>query len=249
MEMEAVVLAGRVNDGKLQGESQEVYEANISIGGKPMVQYILDVLKAVPSVSTIHLVGPREAVAHYESERVHILQPGTDLFDNIRLGLSAANSEYVLICASDIPLVTKPVMEDFIQRCLETTADFCYPVSRKESCDKAFPGMQRTYVTLKEGCFTGGNMFLVRKPALTKAWPLIEKMISYRKSPLKMAWVLGPVLLLKFVLKIVSVAELESKVGRLLEMKPKAILDAPPEIGVDVDKPADLALCRRILGK
>ena len=90
---------------------------------------------------------------------------------------------------------------------------------------------------------------MVRKPALAKAWPLVEKMISYRKSPLKMAAVLGPVLLLKVFFKTASVAELERKVGELLEMKPKAILNAAPEIGIDVDKPSDLEICRRILGK
>ncbi len=249
IEIEAVVLAARPNDGKLAGESQEPYEANIDIAGQPMVKYILNVLNAIPSVTKIHLIGPAEAIARYEGGKVAALEPGKDLFDNVRLGISAAQTECVLICASDVPLVTKPIMEDFIHRCLESQGDFCYPISEKGDCDKAFPGTKRTYVTLKDGSFTGGNLFMVRKSALTKAWPMVEKMIGYRKSPLKMALVLGPVLLVKFLLKTASVAELERKVGGLLEMKPKAILNAPPEIGVDVDKPSDLELSRRILGK
>ncbi|MGI6642949.1 MAG: nucleotidyltransferase family protein [Bacillota bacterium] len=248
-EIEAVVLAARPNDGRLAGESQEPYEANIDIAGQPMVKYVLDALNDIPSVVKIHLIGPAEGIARYKGGKVETLEPGKDLFDNVRLGISAAQTECVLICASDVPLVTKPIVEAFIQRCLESEADFCYPVLEKGDCDKAFPGTERTYVTTKEGSFTGGNLLMVRKSALTRAWPMVERMITYRKSPFKMAMALGPVLLIKFLLKTVSIAELEQKVGRLLEMKPKAILNVAPEIGIDVDKPSDLELCRRILGK
>lgn len=249
MLIDAVVLAGRQNSGKLQAESPERYEANIEIAGKPMVEYILDVLKATPEVSSIYLVGPSEGLARYQGPNVEVVEPGADLFENVKLGLEKAKTDYVVICASDIPLVTAGIMKEFLDRCVSSGADFCYPVSSKGDCDKSFPGVKRTYVTLREGTFTGGNIFFVRKSAIGKAWPMVEKMISYRKSPLKMASVLGVGLLLKFALKIASVGELERKVGGLLGLDPKAILNASPEIGVDVDKPLDLELCRRILTK
>ncbi len=247
--MQAVVLAGRANDGKLSRESQEAYEANIDIAGKPMVMYILDVLESLPAVTKIHLIGPGEAVLRYRGGKVVLLEPGRDLFDNVRIGLSAAETENVLVCASDVPLVTRDIMEDFLSRCIESDADFCYPVCEKKDYEKDFPEVSRTFVALKEGIYSGGNLFMVRKSVLAKAWPLVEKMISYRKSPLKMASVLGPVLLLKVFLKTASVRELERRVGALLDMKPRAILNAAPEIGIDVDKPSDLEICRRVLGK
>ncbi len=249
MKIDAVVLAGRENAGKLAEGSAEKYEANIDIAGKPMVSYILDTLTAVPRVGDVFLVGPIDGLKQYETDKVKLVEPGASLFDNVKTGLKYAMTEYVVICASDIPLVTPAIVEDLLDRCLATGADFCYPVSEKSDCDRAFPGVKRTYVTLREGIFTGGNIFFVRKAVAERAWPMVEKMITYRKQPLKMASVLGLGLLLKLALKIASVAEFEQRVGGILNMNPRAILGASPEIGVDVDKPSDLELCRRILAK
>ncbi len=249
MLVDAVVLAGRENTGKLQEESPEKWEANIEVAGKPMVTYILDALKGVSKIGTIYLVGPEEAVGRYAGPKVKVVEPAGDLFGNVRKGLAAASTECVLVCASDIPLVTSDIAGDLLDRCLESGADFCYPVSSKSDCDRRFPGVKRTYVTLRDGTYTGGNLFFVRKSAVERAWPMAEKMISYRKSPVKMVGVLGPWLLIKFALKKASVADFERKVAGLLNLKPKAILNASPEIGVDVDKPSDLELCRRELAK
>jgi molybdopterin-guanine dinucleotide biosynthesis protein A len=249
MRIDAVVLAGRENTGKLAEESPEKYEANIDIAGKPMVSYILDTLKAVPRIGDIYLVGLRDGLRQYESDQIELVEPGASLFDNVQIGLKQATTEHVVICASDIPLVTPAIMEDLLDRCLATGADFCYPVSEKTDCDRVFPGVKRTYVTLKEGTFTGGNIFFVRKAIAERAWPMVEKMIAYRKKPLKMASVLGFGLLLKMALKIARVAEFEKRVGDILKINPRVILEARPEIGVDVDKPSDLELCRRILAK
>ncbi|MGI6663368.1 MAG: molybdenum cofactor guanylyltransferase [Bacillota bacterium] len=249
MAVDAVVLAGRENTGRLRDASPEKWEANIDIAGRPMVTYILDALKAVPLIGTIYLVGPEEALSRYTSSKVVLVEPGDGLLENVRKGLSAATTECALVCASDIPLVTAEIVEDLLRRSLESGADFCYPVSSKEDCLRAFPGVKRTYVTLREGTFTGGNMFFVRKSSVEKAWPMAEKMIEYRKSPVKMVSVLGPGFLLRFALKTLTVSDLEKKVGSLLNLKPKAILNVSPEVGVDVDKPSDLELCRRELAK
>lgn len=249
MSIDAIVLAARENTGNLAADSSERLEANIDIAGKPMVSYILEALAAVPRVRRILLVGPRDGLSQYESDKVRLVEPGQSLFDNVRIGLGHAGTEFVLICASDIPLVTPKIIEDLLDRCLASGADFCYPASDKKDCDRMFPGVKRTYVTLKEGTYTGGNIFFVRKNVVESAWPMLEKMIAYRKKPVKMFGVLGVKLLVKFLLKRASVAELEDRVRHLLGLNPKGILGASPEIGVDVDKPSDLELCRRILAK
>lgn len=249
MSIDAVVLAGRENTGKLAGESGERLEANIEIAGRPMVSYILDALAAVPRVHHVFLVGPRDGLEQYENDQVKLVPPGGSLFDNVKIGLAQAGTELVLLCASDIPLVTSAMIEDLLDKCISSGADFCYPVSEKKDCDTAFPGVQRTYMTLVEGTYTGGNIFFVRRAVVERAWPMVEKMIAYRKKPLKMASVLGFILLLKLVLKRARVHEFENRVHSLLGLVPKAILGAQPEIGVDVDKPSDLELCRRVLAK
>lgn len=247
--IDAVVLAARANTAKLASESSESLEANIDIAGKPMVRYVTEALLALPEISRVLLVGPEEGLRQYLQDRVLTVEPAGDLFSNVRIGLAQAHTEYVLVCASDIPLITPEIMSRLLKECLDSGADFCYPVSRKEDCERMFPGVERTYARLKDGTFTGGNVMLVRRDVVERAWPLVEKMLEYRKSPLKMASVLGFGLVLKVLLGIAGVAEIEKRVGDMLSIRPKAITGASPEISVDVDKPSDLSLCRRILGK
>ncbi|HBR33284.1 MAG TPA: hypothetical protein DD734_01515, partial [Firmicutes bacterium] len=55
----------------------------------------------------------------------------------------------------------------------------------------------------------------------------------------------------KFLVKLLTgrlkVAEIEARVEEILGMKGAGVLSLYPEIGVDVDKPSDLALARALL--
>jgi molybdopterin-guanine dinucleotide biosynthesis protein A len=249
LKSDAVVLAGRENTGYLRECSKEPLEANIDIAGKTMVSYVLDSLSQCPEIGKVFLVGPRDGLSRYENDKVKLVEPGDNLLANVKIGMDAVTTDFCLVSTSDIPLVTPIIIRDFLKRCLDSGAEFCYPASSRESCEQVFPGVGRTYLTLREGTFTGGNLFFVNRDSVSKAWPWVDKMIEYRKNPLKMASVFGLGLVMKIVMKSASVAELEQKVKEILGINAKAILNVPPEIGVDVDKPSDLELCRRILAK
>ncbi len=249
MEIDAVVLAGRANTGKLASESPEAYEANIQIAGKPMWSYVLSALESAGEISRIIVVGPGDGLLGYESnEKVVIAEPADNLMDNVKIGIASAQTEFVLVSSSDIPLVTGAILSDFIAGAVAEDADFVYPVSTKEDCVSKYPGVQRTYAKVKGADLTGGNVFFVRKSIVGKAWPVVEKMIEYRKSPLKMTSFFGVGFLLKVFLGFAGVPQIEEHVSKLIGIKCRA-LKAVPEIGVDVDKPQDLELVRTVLGK
>ncbi len=247
MKADAVVLAGRYNDGKLKEVSNEALEANIKIAGKPMVQYVLDALAKAKDVASIYLVGPVGELKRYENPRVTVVESGEDIMDNIRTGIQRCQTDFVLVLTSDIPLITPSVLDELMARFEATGADFCYPVCLKEDVERKYPGSKRTYARVKEGTFTGGNVFFAKKKIAEKAWPFLTLMVRHRKSPLKMASFLGWWLLLKIALGRAGIGEIEGRVITLLGIVPRAIPGAPPEIGVDVDKPADYELCSRVL--
>jgi len=58
--VDAVVLAGAANDGKLAMCDDAEYEALISIQGRPMVSYVLNTLRRCEQIGTIVLVCPKE---------------------------------------------------------------------------------------------------------------------------------------------------------------------------------------------
>lgn len=248
MKIDAVVLAARPNTGRLATESDEVFEANIDIAGQPMLSYVLSVLEPFPEMGEIILVGPEEGLSHYERGKIRIIRPGSELIENVKIGLGRANTKYVLVATSDIPLLTGDALRGFLEGALGTGAEFAYAVTTREDCINKYPGVQRTYAKLKGVTLTGGNLFLVEKNTIDEAWPVIEKLIGYRKSPLKMASVFGVGFLARVFLGFAGVQEVEEYVSALLGIKCRAVLSAP-EISFDVDKPEDLRLVRDILGK
>ncbi|MCY0880082.1 MAG: nucleotidyltransferase family protein [Firmicutes bacterium] len=244
--MHAIVLAGQPNQGLLKAQSASAYEAEIVVAGRRMADWVLDALQEAPSVSSIGLVGPeslrREGVA---------LAPMTGtLFGNIVAGLQTAppGAERVLFLTSDIPWITAEIVEAFLAAA-PRDVDVVYPVIPKQEVVTRFGASKRTYVRLKEGVFTGGNIFLARAQAVVRLKEQAERLIAHRKSPWKLAQDVGWGLLARFATGRLSLDEVEARVGRVLGITGRALIFPYAEAGVDVDKPEDLRLAEQELGR
>lgn len=244
MRIDAVVLAGRANEGKLKDASPAQWEALIDIAGKPMLQYVLDALENASSVGEVIVVGPEDALSGVvNSTRTRFVPSGGDMLDNLSRGFSALpGREKVLVSTSDIPLITPGVVDGFINECGGLEADFYYPIIARHACEARYPGVKRTYAAMKDGQFTGGNMFIASLGKAASLRTTLEFLVNNRKKPLRMAAVLGVPFVIKLLLKRLSIREAEEKVLRLYGIKARAVRTSFPEIGVDVDKPLDLDL-------
>ena len=96
---------------------------------------------------------------------------------------------------------------------------------------------KRTYVQLKDGIYTGGNMVLMAPKFIREARQVIQQVIKLRKKPFAIVKLLGPRFLLKFILKQLTIVEVENRVKHLFKINAKAIITSYPQIGTDVDKP------------
>lgn len=241
----AILLAGQPNQGLLKAVCSTAYEAEIPIGGRPMAAWVLDALAHTPSVSSIGMVGPDSL----RRPGVQVAPMTDNLFGNILQGLSTApeNQDRVLFVTSDIPWITPAVVEAFIQMAPDDV-DVVYPVIPKEVAQARFVGTKRTYVRLKDGVFTGGNLFIARGSALPRLKKRAEILLSHRKSPIKLARDVGPGLLIRLLLGQLSLAKAEVRVGRILDITGRALIFPYAEAGVDVDKPEDLRLAEQELG-
>ncbi|NPV71098.1 MAG: NTP transferase domain-containing protein [Firmicutes bacterium] len=250
MSLDAVVLAGRVNEGRLKGASAEEWEALIDIAGEPMLQYVIDALEGASSVSGIVVVGPGDVLGkRIRSSRTRYVQQGGGMLDNLSRGFEALpGRDKALVCTCDIPLITPQVVDGFISECSVEDADFYYPIVSQEVAEERFPGVKRTYAATADGTFTGGNMFVARLGSAGKLRNTLEFLVENRKKPLRMAAVLGVSFTIKLLFKRLTVREAEDKVLKLYGIRAKAVFTAFPEIGIDVDKPSDLELARSMLG-
>ncbi len=247
----AIVLAGSPNNGPLKEASPAAYEALIDIGGRAMCEYVIEALLAVRRVQKIAVVGPAAAFPFpLEGRKVFGVPSTGDLMDNIAAGLArTAETERVLIATSDIPLLTAGAVDDFLDLCGDASLDLYYPVIEKRVVEGRFPSTRRTYVRLKDGIFTGGNLFLLNPAVFPQCREKGKEFIALRKNPLGLCRLLGIVFVVKFLLHTLSLAEAERKVSQLLGIRGAVVVSRYPEIGVDVDKPEDLKLVLEQMSK
>lgn len=249
MMFDAIVLAGSPNQGRLRECSQVENEALIPIGDRVMVDYVVAALVSSNYIKRVAVVGPAELASLYNEHPQIILAPsGRTAVESLKNGVAALNAEdMVLIATCDIPLLKTEAIEGFITACGQSEADLYYPIVSKEINEQYYPGVKRTYVHLQEGIFTGGNLFLFNPAVLPRCAAQGEALVELRKSPVKLGLQIGPLFIIKFMLRRLSLAEVEERFSKLLGLKGKAIILEYPEIGIDVDKPSDLELVRRVL--
>ncbi len=248
-----MVLAGRPNVGAFSGVSEARWEALIDIDGRPMVIYVVEALRAATRVDRVAVVGPPEPLRAVLPGEVVLVENGESLSENLRRGFAALvpgnGGNPVLVAGCDVPLITGPIVDAFLSACEQVPASLHYPVVERSVCEARFPGMRRTYATLTDGTFTGGNIFLVAPALVPVLLELLDRFYAARKSPWRLAWLLGPGILAKFVCKRASIRDIETLFLRLTGHVGRAVVVQYPEVGVDVDKPEDLKLVRRLLAK
>ncbi|MDO9534386.1 MAG: nucleotidyltransferase family protein [Bacillota bacterium] len=248
--LDCIILAGGVNADleKLEGTPNK---ALIKIEDKEMVRYVLETYRQVEDIERIVLVGPVEDFAFVEKEFSVELVPETgSILENLSAASRFLNTQKpVLISTADIPLISPLAVRDFLEKCLPFDFDFYYPIVGREKCEESFPRVKRTYVNLKEGVFTGGNIFVVKPEKIEPTVPRLRLFIENRKNPVKMASLLGTGFLIRLMAKKLNISQLESRFSSLLDLNSKAIISDYPEIGFDLDKPSDLELIRKFMGQ
>lgn len=254
MAYDAVILAGGESSSDLRKIAPYDNEALILIGKYPMIYYVYKALRACPFVDKIVISGPVESLRSIFSreENLFFVNGGDNAVESFASAVKVLQeqgiSEQVLILPTDIPFITVEAIEDFVTRCEKLGADFCYPVTSQKVNEAKFPGVMRTYVRLKEGIFTGGNLFMIRSAIVDRCLDLAVELVARRKNPVAMARLFGIGLVLKYLLRRLSIPMIEQRFYQMTGLRGRALISDYAEIGVDVDKPSDLQLAQQHLG-
>ena len=248
--MKAVVLAGTAEESDLTRETGVKNKSFISLAGKAVLAYVLAILVQVEEISDIYVVGPEEDLKTLQGEyNFHIVPEEGSMTKNV---YAPCKRGYLdgpfLLVSGDIPLITVEALEDFLNQCRPFEFDLYYSIIPKKVNEERYPSSRRTYLRLKEGTFTGGNIFVGRSEVLEDALPRVEEFIALRKYPVKIISKLGISFLVRFATRQLTLEHLISKFNKLFGIKGKAIITSFPEIGTDLDKPSDLVFFREQLG-
>lgn len=249
----AVLLAGGRTKGELLARTRQPYRALIQVGGRSLLEYAMASLAASRTVEFTTVVGPAECrqCVSAMGESFSWMPMGETMVDNLLAGVRTLGSEAetVLACAADAPLVTGDLIDRVVDVSKARGHAFCYPIVEREVCQSAFPDGRRTYVRLRDGRFTGGNVMTASRQLLLAHHRRIAEVFAARKSPLRLATLLGLGLALRLPLGLVSIREAEARAGQVLGFPVSAWICDDPAMGVDVDKVTDLAIVEKALAE
>lgn len=225
-------------------------KALIEIEGSPMIQHVIDALNESRYVENIYLVAPEEFKdMSFDSKKpLRVMGCGDTAVESLMNAIhGSGEAEKVVITTCDNPLFRGFMMDDFIQRCLATGAGLCYSVGMESVISASYPDVKRTYVRARDDGYTGANVYFVDKENFSADEEMLAKIDSYRKTPWKYLKLIGKRPLLKFIFRRITLADVEKRASEIVGCKLKLIPMPFPVCGIDVDKPSDLALVRKLM--
>jgi GTP:adenosylcobinamide-phosphate guanylyltransferase len=253
--MEAILLAGGVPDpeSSLYPYTRGKPKAALDIGGKPMIQWVLDALEKSPSVGEIIVVGATELQGVLMSSKIFAFLPaGGDLLTNFQLGADTIlahnpSAEKVAVVSSDIPFITPQSVEWVLKTSQMTNKDIYYCVIRQELMEERFPASNRSYVKLRDMNVCGGDLGVIRLDFYKSRQDFWRRLIQARKSPLHQASLIGFDILILLLARMLTLEDAVNKVTHRLKITGEGLVCPDPAIGMDIDKPHQLEIARKEL--
>ena len=247
----AVVTAGwsPKEDDPLVGYTQGGSKATIPIAGKPMIVHVVDALAKSRHIKHFIIVALDPNLDVQFSVPIEYLPNHGGLVANANAGIQYAlghhpNIDAVLLCSSDVPTITPAIVDAFIEECLSTDHDVYYSIVERSVMEARFPKSRRSFVHLRDGDFAGGDLFILRPSTNFDHQDLMKKLSTARKSALRQASMLGPVIFFRLLTRRLSLAEAERRAQKIFEVRARAVPCPYAEVGMDVDKPFQLEIVR-----
>jgi GTP:adenosylcobinamide-phosphate guanylyltransferase len=228
----------------------------VDVAGRPMLVRGVDALSASPSVGAIAisveapdvLAALAPVAGAVAAGRIALLTSGATTSASVLGAVEALGAPYpVLITTADNPLLTPEMVEHFCAEALASDADLAVALASETVVREAVPTAERTFLGFRDGRYSGCNLYALMRPAGLEAvrfWAAAER---HRKRPWRLVALFGLGSLVLFLLGRLSLDQAFARASRVMKVRAKALRMPFPTAPIDVDKPADLALVRRIL--
>ena len=221
-----------------------------------MLARVLDALAASPSVGRIVVVGLAPDALDDPMLARKIGESGAEVVEgrdsaaaSALAALEAIGSDRpFLLTTSDHPLLRPEIVEDFLKGAVGTGADAVVGLVPFERVRQVSPDVQRTVTRLRDGEFCGSNLFALLTPTGCRAVAFWRDIEQHRKHPVRIARILGPGTLLRFLLRRLTLDGAMRQLSARSGATVRSVLLSHGQAAIDVDKPEDLTLAERLLG-
>lgn len=245
----AIVLAGGPLDAVAALTPGAPNKAFVPIAGITLVARTLAALRLAPSVGRIVVVAPLERQHGIELQAADdVREDGPTMVQSLRSGLrDMPPDELLLVCASDLPILTAAAVEEFLALARAAPADIVYACVERRVHVARYPNVPHTWARLRDGTYCGAGCVALRPRVLPALEGLLGRLGVARKNPLRLASIFGKRVLVRYALGLLTIALAERRASELLGWRVIAATCTHAEIAVNVDRTSDVALAETLL--
>jgi GTP:adenosylcobinamide-phosphate guanylyltransferase len=224
-------------------------KALIPVAGAPMVARPVAALLEAPEIGDIRVLAQqpdRIAAVLPRGSRVSVAPSrGTIAATLDSILADPATSYPLLVTTADHALLDPAMIADFCAKA--GGADLAIGLVERKQLLARLPRTKRTWLRFRGGAYSGSNLFAFGSSTAAKAVALWRSVEQDRKKGWRMIGALGPAALIGALLRLRTLDQTLTAVGRKLGLDIRSVELANPLAAVDVDKPADHELVTAIL--
>lgn len=254
--MEAIITAGGISapDDPLYARTGVAKKALIPLAGQAMINWIVEALIGSGLINHIIIVGLKPDELSLNHPSLCFIDARGGLLDNVLAGVDKVReinpqAKKILLCSSDIPLITPEIVCGFVEECGLQEADIYYAIVEEKTMEARFPSSKRTFVPFKGGRYSGGDVFLIDMAAAKGNVELFRSLTGSRKNYLAQAQMLGLGFILRFLLRLMTVDEAAERARQRMNLNARVVVTRFAELGMDLDKPHQYDIIKAELEK
>lgn len=232
--MKAVITAGGRIDGEFARIAGTTVKALAPVRGSMMLQRVIGALREA-GATRIAVIGGEEVARACSPVVESVIEESASGSENLLKALHAwpGDGDRLLYATSDLPYVTAAAIEDLLARV--PAESLALPLTEWNDFERRFPDAPPFGVTLAGERVVNGGVFTIPDGSVPKLASLATRFFEARKQPWRMAGLVNPWVLLRFLFRCLRIADLETLAVRVLGTPACALRRAPPDLAYDVD--------------
>ncbi len=239
--MIAAITAGGRIEGELARAIGTTVKALAPIGDSTPLEAAISGARAA-GAERIVVIGGAEVRARVGDRVDAVIDESSDGRENIRRAIGACGDRPFLLLASDMPFLSDAAVATFVSRARD--ADVALPLADADAYAARYPGAAPHATNLGRERIVNGSIVYFGPGIAPRVLAMSQRLFVARKSLMRMAVLLGPALLLRFVTRTLAIEHIEARATQLFGIRARAIRDCDPGLCFDIDSIDDYRYAR-----
>jgi GTP:adenosylcobinamide-phosphate guanylyltransferase len=252
-----VLAASRVGATDPLAQSHGVsHKCLVPVAGKPMVQRVIEILRATPEVGRIFVsiedakalrAIPDLAVA-LDAGAITPVPSAASFTDSIARAVAAMGAAPypILITTADNALHRPEILSHF---CVNSAnaGDVAVAMTAATTVLAAYPHGQRAFHHFRDGAYSSCNLYVLRNAKALAAARAFAGGGQFAKKPWRILHAFGLLSFLLYRFRLLTLDQTMARLGGVLGVDLRAVILPFAEAPIDIDNAADLVLTEEIL--